>query len=260
MRPLIFTTLLAISLASASGDCSNFLKCSEALLQNGRETMVAENNESRDLSQILSEYLANPKNGRFLLKGGKQLTATIGSDKDVEAVTKLIHEAFAIWKVDGLDLGPMHQTIEQTKGHLVGKGLVLRDGEQRPVGTVSFDFATIETTSDQHLFYVDNQPLIPYRKLSSVSLKNHRFLIIKRIATHPDTGRSGLGTSILRFAENLALALKLDGVVLETVKETQWLYDWYTNENYQTIGIYHYHSRPIETVLKLKMFSDESPQ
>lgn len=77
------------------------------------------------------------------------------------------------------------------------------------------------------------------------------------LATHPGMARSGLGTSILRFAENLALALKLDGVVLETVKETQWLYDWYTNENYQTIGIYHYPSRPIETVLKLKMIGAE---
>ena len=256
MRLLTYTPLLAISLSPAIGDCSNFSKCSEVLFQTGRDPMVAEKNESNALSQILNEYLVNPENGRFELKGGQQLTATVGSDKDVEVVTKLIHEAFAIWKVDGLDLGPMHQTIEQTKGHLVGKGLVLRDRDQIAVGTVSFDIATIETISDHHLFYVDNQPLIPYRKLSNVDLNNHRFLIIKRIATHPGISRSGLGTSVLRFAENLALALNLDGVALETVKETQWLYDWYTHKNYLTIGTYQYPSRPIETVLKVKTFGD----
>lgn len=247
-----------ITVCSMSGNYTNILRCSKVLFQTVEEIMVADNYESKNLSQVLSQYLAHLENRYFILKNGQYITTTIGSEKDVKVVTKLIHEAFSIWKSDGLDLGPMHQNIEQTKGHLVGKGLVFRDGEKKVVGTVSFDFAAIETVSDQHLFCVNNQSPIPYQKLSSVKLQDHRFLIIKRIATHPRIVRSGLGTSILHFAENLALTLKLDGVALETVKETQWLYRWYTKESYQTIGLYHYPSRPINTVLKIKMFNDEN--
>lgn len=214
--------------------------------------MPVETNQSKDLTEILNEYLERPAHGSFILKDGQSLTASLASDCDVEDVTNLTHKAFAIWKEHGLDLGPMHQTTEQTRSHLVGKGLVIKDQFDKAVGTVSFDFSTIETTTENHLFQVDSQPLIPYRKLTDLELMNNRFLIVKRIATIPNTGRSGLGKSILRFAENLARSFKMDGVVLETVKEAQWLYDWYKNESYQTIGIYQYPGRPIETLLMYK--------
>ncbi len=214
--------------------------------------MPVEKNPSKDLSEILNEYLERPEHGSFVLKDGQILTTSLASENDAEDVTNLIHRAFAIWKVYGLDLGPMHQTVEQTRCHLVGKGLVIKDQFDKAVGTVSFDFAIIETTTENHLFQVDGQPLIPYRKLNDLELKNNRFLVVKRIATIPDSGRSGLGKSILRFAENLARTLKMDGVVLETVKEVRWLYEWYKTESYQTIGIYQYPGRPLETLLMHK--------
>lgn len=257
MRPLIFITLLAISLISASGDCSNILKCSEALLQNGRKAMALMEDQSKDLNQILSGYFSNPKHGKLSSKDGQTVTVSLAEENDVENVTELIHLAFEVWKMKGLDLSPMHQTPEQTRKHLLGKGLVLKDSQQKIIGTVSFDIGSIETSTDKYLFYEGAQEPVPYRRNSDQKISQSRFLIFKKLAIHPDISRSGLGRSVLKMAETMTRDLNLDGVLLETVQDADWLYDWYANEDYQTIGFYTYPSRPLETVLMLKVLKTE---
>lgn len=253
MRPPIFTILLAVSLCSATGLSSISSKCTEALLQNDRKAMALMEDQSKDLDQILSGYFADPANGGLKSKDGQTFIVTLAGESDVEDVTELIHLAFEVWKTKGLDLSPMHQTPEQTRRHLSGKGLVLKDSQQKIIGTVSFDIGIIETSADKHLFYQGAQEPVPYLRNSELHISKSRFLILKKLAVHPGIARSGLGRSVLKMTEKMARDLDLDGVLLETVRDADWLYDWYANEEYQTIGFYTYPSRPLETVLMVKV-------
>lgn len=213
--------------------------------------------QSKDLNQTLSGYFSNLEHAKLNSRDGQFFSVALATENDVGNVTELIHLAFEVWKMKGLDLSPMHQTTEQTRKHLLGKGLVLKDSQQQIIGTVSFDIGAIETNANKYLFYEGAQEPVPYRRNSELNISKTRFLIFKKLAIHPNVSRSGLGRSVLKMAEQMASDLNLDGVVLETVQDADWLYDWYANENYQTIGFYTYPSRPLETVLMLKPFKNE---
>jgi hypothetical protein len=247
---------VALSLTSINGDCANIFKCS-ATLQKGRKAMSYIEDQSKNLNKLLIEYFADSENRKINLKSGQAVIISMAEEDDVETVTELIHLAFEVWKKKGLDLSPMHQTLEQTQKHLVGKGLILKDSQQKIIGTISFDIAFIKTSNDKYLFYEGDQNPIPYQRNSNLNISNSRFLVFKKFAIHPNSSRIGLGLLVLKMAEQMAHDLKFEGVILETVQEANWLFDWYKNENYQTIGYYTYPSRPIETLLMLKMFKNE---
>jgi predicted N-acetyltransferase YhbS len=239
---------------------SNY-KCANLFSNNKRISMTVTNHTPtspihNNLAQMLSEFTTNNLNAKLDLKNGDQVFVSTANIEDVEPVTALIHRAFEVWKQKGLDLSPMHQTSAQTQKHLIGKSIVIKNAINQIIGTVSFDIGRIQTINNKYMFYEGDQDPVAYNRESKLELSGTHFLIFKKLAVHPSLPRSGLGKAILHLAEVMAYQYHFDGIILETVEDADWLYDWYLNENFKTIGTYTYPSRPLQTLLMLKSFNE----
>jgi predicted N-acetyltransferase YhbS len=210
-----------------------------------------------NIEQILSQFLSNSLNSKLILKNESKVFVATANTEDIEPVTQLIRNAFEVWKQKGLDLSPMYQTSAQTQKHLIGKGLVVKDENSNIIGTVSFEIGRIQPTLNKNMFYEGDQESVPYSREFDLALTDAKFLIFKKIAVHPNLSRTGLGKAILHMAEVIAHQYHFDGILLETVQDADWLYDWYLNEDFKIIGTYTYPSRPLQTVLMLKSFEKE---
>lgn len=187
-------------------------------------------------------------------KNGESLFIRRSREEDIEVVTSLIQEAFNIWRSIGLSLSPMNQSFLDTKNHLLNKGFVIENKSQEIIGTFSL--------KDGHLLAKDNE-MIFYEGESSISftpfegfdsLINKKFLIFKKAAVKINTANSGIGRESYYFSENLAREQKYHGMLLETVREADWLYNWYLRLGFQEIGVYTYTNSKIKTVLLAKIF------
>ncbi len=74
-------------------------------------------------------------------------------EKDFSSTTELIHEAFGIWKKQGLNLKPIYQTIEETKKHLLRKGCVVENSQLKLVATFSLEKGLIKTGVNNSIEY-----------------------------------------------------------------------------------------------------------
>ena len=150
----------------------------------------------------------------------------------------------------------MNQSVDQTIKHLVSKGLVLKNSNHEVVATLSFDLGRIKSQGKQHLFFEGDQEVVPYQSSSDLIFNDANLLIFKKLAVHPKYANSGIGKAILKKVEEMAIEYNFDGVLLETVEDADWLYNWYLNENFSPIGHYTYPSRPLVTVLMFKPRKD----
>jgi hypothetical protein len=89
-------------------------------------------------------------------------------------------------------------------------------------------------------------------------LPNGRLLIFKKAAVRSDLAASGLGAQFYQLAEGWGRTNGFDGMILETVREAEWLYNWYSRLGFQPIGNYQYPGSKVETILMLKLFSKEN--
>jgi predicted N-acetyltransferase YhbS len=176
--------------------------------------------------------------------------------EDIPAVTLLIRNAFEIWKREGLSLSPMTQTDLQTARHLVDKGFVAENSAGELVGTFSLDKGSISRDASGSIQFIegDHQP-ISFSAYDSISIaSSERLLVFKKAAVRLDLANSGLGKQLYRLAETIGRENGFDGMVLETVKEARWLYEWYVKLGFQPIGSHRYPSSQIDTVLMIKRF------
>lgn len=67
-------------------------------------------------------------------------------------------------------------------------------------------------------------------------------------------GQKGLGRELYNIAEQFSRDHGYDGVILETVKEAAWLYDWYLNMGFEVHGSHQYPGSTLQTLLLIKRF------
>lgn len=173
---------------------------------------------------------------------------------DVPVVTNLIRKAYSIWPSVGVDVSPAKQSEEKTRAHLVRLGFVLEDAQKKIVGTFSLDEATIDFQNDSIVGKYNYEPAeVTYRRTKPDQTEvSGKYLVFKKLAIDPDQGRSGLGLSLYKIAEQYALDNGYTGVALETVIEARWLYDWYIGMGFKEVGGYRYSPGKLETLLMVK--------
>lgn len=199
--------------------------------------------------------LARIPNTNIALLGGRTYSVRPGGASDISKVTALIHNAFEVWKEQGLSLGPMYQTDEQTAKHLVGKGYVAENKKREIVGTFSLDEGRVRRAGKANLLFGEDEDTIKYGAIGNIKrLPSGRLLVFKKAAVKRDTAHSGLGSRLYALAEESGRANGYSGMALETVKEAAWLYDWYKRLGFEPVGAYRFPGRQVDTVLMIKPF------
>jgi ribosomal protein S18 acetylase RimI-like enzyme len=174
---------------------------------------------------------------------------------DVPKVTRLIHGAFKVWKKQGLRLGPMFQDDAETKKHLAGKGFVAIDSKGTLRGTFSLEHGSVRWRGKTKLAFDEGGSVVDYDRTGGwMRLAGGRFLIFKKAAVDPRDAHAGLGASLYTLAETLGRENGYDGMLLETVAEAAWLYDWYVRLGFKKIGVHRYPGSPLDTILMIKPF------
>lgn len=193
------------------------------------------------------------------LANSQTLHVRIAKESDVTAVTELTHAAFEIWKNLGLKLSPMFQTDEKTASYLMGKGFVVEDSNRKIVATFSLEDGAINRGDHNTIRFTEgDSPDISFTSTGEQSYLNSKpLLIFKKLAVHPALSNSGLGNQLYQIAETMGRENSYSGMILETVKEARWLYDWYIRLGFTTIGAHKYPGSQVETLLLIKPFHGE---
>ncbi len=201
---------------------------------------------------------AKIRNKVIQLSNGARFSVRPGAAADASQVTGLIHNAFSIWKERGLSLGPMYQTDEQTAAHLVGKGYVAENSKGELSGTFSLDEGSVRRIGKTTIRFIEGDESVDYSRIgnSKAPLPSGRLLVFKKAAVKRDAANSGLGSELYTLAEKTGRENGYSGMVIETVKEADWLYDWYVRLGFRPIGSYRYPGRQIDTILMIKPFSE----
>lgn len=192
------------------------------------------------------------------LPTGAKFFVRAGTSADVPRVTELIHRAFDVWKEKGLTLGPMFQTEAQTEDHLVGKGYVAEDSAGEIVGTFSLTEGQVKQMSIGEILFTGDGDPVKYPVIGALKeLPSGRLLVFKKAAVRRDTANAGLGSALYALAEKTARNEGYAGMVLGTVREAGWLYDWYVRLGFTPLGSYRYPNRQVDTVLMIKAFQSD---
>lgn len=190
------------------------------------------------------------------LPSGARFGVHRAAERDVSAVTKLIHDAFEVWKEQGLRLGPMFQTDEETRRHLLSGGIVARNSAGEIVGTFSLDVGEASLLPDGNVSFREgsDSPTAYLASGAGVRLPAGGLLVFKKAAVRRDLAGSGLGRRLYGLAERTGRDDGYAGMALETVKEAAWLYEWYLRLGFKPVGSYRYPGSDVDTVLMIKPF------
>jgi hypothetical protein len=194
------------------------------------------------------------------LSDGRKFFSRVAGKNDVLETTLLIQKAFEIWKNQGLKLSPMFQTESETAQHLVDKGFVAENDKGEIVATFSLEDGQLSRGGNGSLLFLEGTPPeIPFVPVAAIeTLPMGQFLIFRKAAVRPDLANSGLGNKLYQIAEGCGRELGYSGMVVETVREAKWLYDWYVRIGFQEVAKYFYPKGQVETVLMVKIFSKET--
>lgn len=190
------------------------------------------------------------------IEGKTPLTLRAAKEKDVAPTTDLIHSAYGYWVDNGVKVSPATQSVEKTRSHLSGGlGFIATDANGEIKATFSLDEAQIggsETAVIVQTKYVKSQ--IEFIRVDGMLPISGRYLEFKKLAVAPELFGQGIGRTLYDIAEEYARTRGYDGVVLETVKEATWLYDWYIGMGFKVVGKYVYPNSKFETLLLAKKF------
>lgn len=194
-----------------------------------------------------------PTAGRLVLPSGAAYEVRAAGPSDAQAVTDLIHSAFETWKRDGLRLSPMSQTVEETRRHLDGKGMVAFDVSGALAGTFSLEDGRIEAADEGILVFHEGRETVQYERMKPPELGPR--LVFKKAAVAPGHAQAGLGRALYDLAERAAREAGYPGMALETVAEAAWLYDWYLRLGFTPVGRCRYPGSALDTLLMVKDFA-----
>lgn len=173
------------------------------------------------------------------LPDGSLLAVRRARRADAAELTALYHDAYSVWKEQGLRFGPMHQNEAATAAQLEGRVYVAAETDGRLAGTFALD-----ESGAALLEYLD----VPY------AVPAGRLLSFKKAAVVGRRARSGLGARLYARAEEIGRAEGFRGMILETIGEALWLVEWYRRLGFATLGSYRYPDMKIDTLLMIKLF------
>lgn len=194
---------------------------------------------------------------KMTIEGRTQLKLRPAAEKDVSPTTELIRSAYSYWVENGVVVLPATQSTEKTRSHLLdGRGFVATDDMGNIRATFSLDNVDLVVQTDSitaKAEYADTG--IAYVGTPSGNQAiDGRYLEFKKLAVDRSLGRQGIGHALYMVAEDYARTHGYDGVILETVKEATWLYDWYIGLGFKVYGKHVYGSSGLETLLLVKRF------
>ncbi|MCB1025881.1 MAG: hypothetical protein KDB79_15910 [Acidobacteria bacterium] len=179
------------------------------------------------------------------------------AEKDVSSTTDLIRTAYSYWVESGVVVAPATQSNEKTRSHLLGgRGFVATDDSGDIRATFSLDNVDLTVEPSSLTAKAEHAKTeISYTATTPVEHDiEGRYLEFKKLAVDPSLGRRGIGLALYMIAEEYARAHGYDGMILETVKEATWLYEWYLDLGYKVYGGHVYGGSGLETLLMIKRF------
>ena len=111
--------------------------------------------------------------------------------------------------------------------------MVLENESSHIVGTFTFEDVKISFSSDVIKAAFSNPTdQVDYALKntgSNISSIDGNYLVFKKLAIDPSLQKTGLGRKLYDFAEEYGRNKNYKGMVLETIIEAKWLYEWYIN-------------------------------
>jgi len=177
--------------------------------------------------------------------------------EDVSSTTDLIRAAYGYWVENGVAVAPATQSAEKTRSHLLnGLGFVATDDTGSVRATVSLDNVNLVVGPSSAIAKAEHAKTeISYTATASENQDiEGRYLEFKKLAVDPAIGRRGIGHALYMIAEDYARTHGYDGMILETVKEATWLYEWYRELGFKVYGSHVYGGSGLATLLLIKRF------
>ena len=207
---------------------------------------------------ILGGLMSTPafKIPNFTLNGSTPLKIRAAKEKDVIETTELIRSAYSYWVENNVIVSPATQSVDKTRSHLLeGRGFVAIDSTGVTRATFSLDNIYLKVRNETFTAHAEHAAKdIDYERISSELIVDGRYLEFKKLAVDRDLGEQGIGRSLYDVAEEYARSNGYNGVILETVKEATWLYEWYLRMGFKVYGKHIYEGSKLETLLLVKQF------
>ncbi len=190
---------------------------------------------------------------------GQTLRLRPAVEADVSTVTQLVRSAYAIWSEAGIEVGsPLRQTDDITRSYLLDNGFVVTLPNGQIIGTVSLEPAQIEIVgADVSVVRRGKRDTYSFSsgKYKREDFASTNYVYLYRLAVDRKYARGGLGRRIMDAVGAHMQAAGSQGIVLDTQRNTEWLYQWYQRQGFETLG----DSRPTSphdpvTVLMLRVF------
>jgi len=161
----------------------------------------------------------------------------LGPDDDVEALTDVLHRAYAVLGAKGWNYTAIDQTSEVTRKRLAdGVGLAAVDAAGRVVGTVTF-----------HPPPGPDAPawLSPWLSRPDVA---H----FGQFAVEPALQGRGIGARLMDAVEQMARAAGARELALDTAEPALHLIDWYGRRGYRFIEYAQWRGKRYRSVIMSK--------
>ena len=151
---------------------------------------------------------------------------------DIDALTDLLHRAYAVLGAMGFNYTAVDQTPEVTRARLAkGLGLVALE-QERIVGTVTFHY--------------------PGWSAGTRCLERKDVAHFGQFAVEPDLQKRGLGSMLMDHVEVAARVTGATEIALDTAEGAAHLIRWYGQRGYRTIEVAQWRGKTYRSVIMSK--------
>ncbi len=159
---------------------------------------------------------------------GQKILLRASTDTDIPALRLLVNSAYKELADMGLNYTATYQDEETTRQRIAkGKAFVL-ELNGKIVATIL------------------------YSKENHFTEKNTAY--VGQFAVLPELKKSGFGSLLMDYCENLAYAEGFDGIQLDTAQPAKHLVDWYLKRGYKIVGENHWDGKTYRSYIFEKTF------
>ncbi|MEO3690807.1 GNAT family N-acetyltransferase [Roseateles paludis] len=170
---------------------------------------------------------------------------TLNPTDSLEALTQLLHAAYASLAAQGWNFTAVDQSVEVTRSRLAGAQAFVAESGGRLVGTVA-----VRGPKPAGETYIADPPPPLYTTPGTA--------ILSQLAVHPDCRNQGVGERLLDAAEAWARSQGHARIALDTAKPALALQQRYARRGYAPVGEVQWHGKTYASVLMLKSLSAEA--
>lgn len=163
----------------------------------------------------------------------------LGPTDSVEALTHLLHTAYASLAAQGWNFTAADQSVEVTRQRLAGAHTLLALDGDRLVGTVA-----VRGPKSPDEAYIADPPPPLYCQAGTA--------ILSQFAVHPDCRGQGLGEALMDAAEDWARAQGFAQMALDTAVPAADLRRRYQRRGYADVGAVQWSGKTYASVLMCK--------